>query len=67
MNKKYVFKKSVDDFSFIATKLTNKKENLEKLLGSQRQSLSNLGLGYNPFFNQKDFQKNLCETRIFKR
>ena len=45
--KKTVLKKSVDDFSFIATKLTNRKENLEKLLGSQR--LFKHGLGSNHF------------------
>ena len=34
MNEKSVLKKIVDNFLFIATKLSNEKENLEKLLGS---------------------------------
>ena len=54
MNEKYVLKKSVDDFSSIVTKLTNRKKNLEKLLGSQRQSLSKHDLSYNPFSTQKN-------------
>ena len=53
LNEKCALKKSVDDFSLIATKLTNGKEKLEKLLGSQRQSLSKHGLGYTPFIKRK--------------
>ena len=53
LNHKCALKKSVDDFSLIATKLTKGKENLEKLLGSQRQSLSEHGLSYTPFTKRK--------------
>ena len=48
-----LLKKEVEKFSNIATKLTKGKENLEKLLGSQRQSLSKHGLGYIPFTTKK--------------
>ena len=53
LNEKCSLKKSVDDFSLIATKLTKGKKNLEKLLGSQRQSLSKHNLGYTPFTKRK--------------
>ena len=53
IEEKSILKKTADDFSFIATKLTNGKENLEKLLGSQIQSLSKHGLGYNMFSRKK--------------
>ena len=53
IEEKSTLKKTADDFSFIATKLTNGKENLEKLLGSQIQSLSKHGLGYNMFSRKK--------------
>ena len=43
-------KKTVDDFSLIAKKLTNGKENLEKLLGSQ---INKHGLGYSMFSKKK--------------
>ena len=46
-------KRTADDFSLIVTKLTNGKKNLEKLLGSQIQSLSKHGLGYNMFLKKK--------------
>ena len=41
-----LLKKEVETFSNITYKHTNEKENFEKLLGSQRQYLSNHGLGY---------------------
>ena len=47
-------KKKAEDSLFIATKLTNGKENLEKLLGSHGQSLSKHGLGYIPFSRRKN-------------
>ena len=53
IEEKSILKKTADDFSLIATKLTNGKENLEKLLGSQIQSLSKHGLGYNMFSRKK--------------
>ena len=46
-------KKEAEKFSNIAYKLTNGKENLEKFLGSQRQSLSKHGIGYNYFMPKK--------------
>ena len=53
IEEKSVLKKNADDFSLIATKLTNGKENIEKLLGSQIQSLSKHGLGYNMLSKKK--------------
>ena len=53
IEEKFTLKKTADDFSLITTKLTNGKENLEKLLGSQIQSLSKHGLGYNMFSKKK--------------
>ena len=56
IEEKFVLKKTADDFSLIATKLTNEKENLEKLLGSQIQSLFKHGLGYTPFTKRKSLK-----------
>ena len=53
LNEKCAWKKNVDDFSLIATKLTKEKENFGKLLGFQRQSLSKHGLGYTPYTKRK--------------
>ena len=53
VEEKSVLEKIADDFSLIATKLTNGKENLKKLLGSQIQSLSKHGLGYNVLSKKK--------------
>ena len=53
LNEKYALKKSVNDFSLIATKLIKGKENFEKFLCSQRQSVSKYGLGYTPFTKRK--------------
>ena len=53
IEEKSILKITAGDFSLIATKLTNGKENLEKLLGSQIQSLSKHGLGYNMFSKKK--------------
>ena len=53
IEEKFALKKTTDDFSLIATKLTNEKENLEKLLGSQIQFLSKHDLGYNMFSKKK--------------
>lgn len=44
-------KKKVDKFSMIACTLTKGKENLDMILGYQRQSLSKHGLGFNPFLS----------------
>ena len=41
-----LLKREVEKFFSIAYKLTSGKENLEKLLGSQKQFLSKHGLGY---------------------
>ena len=51
--KKNLFEKTTDDFSLITIKLTNGKENLKIPLGSQIQSLSKHGLGYNMFSKKK--------------
>ena len=48
-----LLKKEIEKFSNIACKLTSRKENLEKLLSSQRQSLYKYGLGYNYFIPKK--------------
>ena len=56
INEKSALKKSVEDFLLIATTLTNGKENLEKFLGSQIQSLSKHDLGYNVFSKKKSHQ-----------
>ena len=53
LNEKCALKKSVDDFSLIVTKLIKEKEDLEKILDFQRQSLSKYGLGYTPFTKRK--------------
>ena len=53
IGKHFLLKKEVEKFSNIAYKLTSGKENLEKSLGSQRQSLSKHGLGYNFFTSKK--------------
>ena len=64
LNKKCALKKSVDDFSLIATKLTKGKENLEKLLGSQRKFLSKHGLGYTPFTKRKSSKTVFVKQRF---
>ena len=62
---KFLLKKEVEKFSNIAYKLTNGKENLEKLLGSQRQSLSKHGLGYNYFTPKKSSKIAFVKQRNF--
>ena len=47
-----LLKKEVETFSNITYKHTNEKGNFEKLLGSQRQYLSNHGLGYDYITNK---------------
>ena len=64
LNEKCALKKSVNDFALIAVKLTKGKKNLEKLLGSQRQSLSKHGLGYAPFTKRK-FSKTVFVKQGF--
>ena len=58
IEKNLLLKKEIKKFSNIAYKLINGKENLEKLLSPQRQSLSKHGLVYN-FFTFKIFSKTM--------
>jgi hypothetical protein len=55
----------------IVTNLTNKKKNLNKLLGSQRCVFDKAGIGYNPEIKEKRYKKffmkdNLLKTSIYK-
>lgn len=50
-------KEEVNKFSIISCKLNKGKENVDIILGCQRQSFSKHGLGYNPFLSRKGQRK----------
>jgi hypothetical protein len=59
-------KLKIEDLTKILTNFTNRKKNLDNLLGSQRCVFDKAGIGYNPKIKEKHYQRFFVNESFLK-